>query len=71
MKHYRLNEILSEHSKALFISTGSSGRRLQRSMLNPAAQRKSREARGVYVFFFSAPKRKKTLLKGALLDRPA
>lgn len=69
MKHYRLNEILSEHSKALFISTGSCGRRLQRSKLNPATQKKKAEQLGgvhtyvcVYIFF-SAPKRKKRLFK--------
>lgn len=38
-------------------------------MLNPAAQRKSREARGVYIyiFFFFHTQEKKTLLKGASL----
>lgn len=29
MKHYRLNEILCEHSKALFISEGSGGGKKQ------------------------------------------
>lgn len=54
MKHYRLNEILSEHSKALFISTGS-GEKSSRKMFKTGCliqqHRKSIVAHGVFLFF--------------------